>query len=58
LRLDWNSENIEEGNLLVKMLTNQEVNMLGVLMLDGVGGEVDHADVVTVDQGGSWQGDV
>jgi hypothetical protein len=37
----------------VKMLTNQEVNMLGVLMLDGVGGEVDHADVVTVDQGGS-----
>jgi hypothetical protein len=27
-------------------------NMLGALVLDGIGGEVDGADVVTVDQSG------
>jgi hypothetical protein len=32
------------------------LNMLGALMLDRVGGEVDRADVVAVDQGGSRQG--
>jgi hypothetical protein len=29
------------------------LNMLCVLMLNGVGGEVDHADVVTLDEGSS-----
>jgi hypothetical protein len=33
-----------------------DLNMFGVLMLDGVGGEVDHIDVVTVDQSGPRQG--
>jgi hypothetical protein len=28
------------------------LNMLGALMLDGVGGHVDSADVVTIDQSG------
>jgi nucleoside-triphosphatase THEP1 len=43
--------NIFDGNTLVdKVKIN--LNMLGVLMLDGVGGEVGHADVVIVDQGG------
>jgi hypothetical protein len=32
------------------------LNMFGVLMLDEVAGEVDHIDVVVVDQGGSRQG--
>jgi hypothetical protein len=29
-----------------------DLNMLSVLMLDGVGGEADRIDVVVVDQGG------
>jgi hypothetical protein len=29
-----------------------DLNMLGALMLDGVGGEVDRTDVVAVDQSG------
>jgi hypothetical protein len=33
-------------------------NVLGALMLNGVGGHVDDADVVTIDQGGSSQGRV
>jgi hypothetical protein len=32
------------------------LNMLGALILDGVGGEVDRTDVGAVDQGGSRQG--
>jgi hypothetical protein len=28
------------------------LNMLGKLMLNGIGGEVDRANIVTVDQGG------
>jgi hypothetical protein len=34
------------------------LNMLGVLVLNGVGGEVDDTDVVTVDQSGPRQGAV
>jgi hypothetical protein len=29
-----------------------DLNMLGALMLDEVGGEVDHANIVIVDQSG------
>ena len=32
-----------------------ECNMFGVLMLDGVGGEVHGADVVTIDKGAPRQ---
>jgi hypothetical protein len=58
LRLDQNSENTEEdGRPLVKMsanceLTNElkiDVNMLRVLLLDQVDGEVDDVDIVVVD---------
>jgi hypothetical protein len=31
------------------------LNMLGVLVLNGVGGEVYDADVIAVDQSGPWQ---
>jgi hypothetical protein len=71
LRLDRNSENIEEGipfgedvgelggrrDMNISdgdTLANEveiNLNMLRALMLDGVGGEVDCADVVAVDQG-------
>jgi hypothetical protein len=41
--------NIPDGNVLTDKV---EINldMLGVLVLDGVGGEVDDANVVMVDQ--------
>jgi hypothetical protein len=43
--------NIPDGNTLVdKVKIN--LNMLGALMLNGVGGEVDGTDVVAVDQSG------
>jgi hypothetical protein len=43
--------NVPDGNALAdKMEIN--LNMLGVLVLNGVGGEVDVADVVAVDQSG------
>jgi hypothetical protein len=46
--------NVPDGNALAdKMEIN--LNMLGVLVLNGVGGEVDVADVVAVDQSGLWQ---
>jgi hypothetical protein len=32
------------------------LNMLGVLVLNRVGREVDNADVVAIDQSASWQG--
>jgi hypothetical protein len=43
--------NVPDGNALTNKV---EINldMIGVLVLDGVGGEVDGADVVTVDQSG------
>jgi hypothetical protein len=40
--------NVPDGNTLVdKVKIN--LNMLGALVLNGVGGEVDDADVVTID---------
>jgi hypothetical protein len=43
--------NVPDGNTLVdKVKIN--LNMLGALMLNGVGGEVDGTDVVAVDQSG------
>jgi hypothetical protein len=49
--------NITNSNtLLNKVKIN--LNVLGALMLNGVGGHVDGADVVTIDQGGSSQGRV
>jgi hypothetical protein len=64
LRLDQNSENTDDGSSLVKILANYEVvggnmltnevkvdiNMLRVMVLDGVDGEVDNTDVVVVDK--------
>jgi hypothetical protein len=41
--------NLTNGNLLLdKMKIN--LHMLGVLMLNGVGGEVHDADIITVDR--------
>jgi hypothetical protein len=40
--------NVPDGNTLVdKVKIN--LNMLGALVLNGVGGEVDDSDVVTID---------
>jgi len=33
-----------------------DLHVLGALMLNGVGGEVDGADIAVVDEGGSLQG--
>jgi hypothetical protein len=43
--------NVPDGNALTNKV---EINldMIGVLVLDGVDGEIDGADVVTVDQSG------
>jgi hypothetical protein len=47
--------NVPDGNALAdKVKIN--LNMLGALVLNGVGGEVDGADVVAVDQSGLRQG--
>jgi hypothetical protein len=45
---------VEDANIFDGDTNEVEINfnMLGALMLDGVGGEVDHTDVVVVDQGG------
>jgi hypothetical protein len=32
---------------------DDDLNMFGASMLDGVGGELDHADIVPVDQSGA-----
>jgi hypothetical protein len=43
--------NVPDGNTLTdKVKVN--INMLGALVLNGVGGEVNGADVVAVDQSG------
>jgi hypothetical protein len=42
--------NIFNGDMLADEV-EVNFNMLGALMLDGFGGEVDRTDVVTVDQG-------
>jgi hypothetical protein len=41
--------NVSDDDALVNKV-EINLNMLGALMLDGVSGEVDRADVVTVDQ--------
>jgi hypothetical protein len=43
--------NISDDNVLTDKV-EINFNMLGALVLDGIGGEVDGADVVTVDQSG------
>jgi hypothetical protein len=48
---------VPDGNALMDKVKN-DLNMLGALVLNGVGGEVDDADVVAVDQSGSRQGAV
>jgi hypothetical protein len=49
--------NVPDGNTIAdKVKIN--LNMLGVLVLNGVGGEVVDADVITVDQSGPRQGAV
>jgi hypothetical protein len=53
LRSRWDVEdtNVPDGNALMdKVKIN--LNMLGALMLNRVGGEVDGTDVVAVDQSG------
>jgi hypothetical protein len=48
--------NVPDGNALMdKVKIN--LNMLGALVLNGIGGEVDGADVVAVDQSDPRQGD-
>jgi hypothetical protein len=47
--------NLLDGNSLADKV-EIDLNMLGVLVLNGVGGEVDGADVVAVDQSGPQQG--
>jgi hypothetical protein len=49
--------NVPDGNALTdKVKINR--NMLGVLVLNRIGGEVDGANTVTVDQSGPRQGTV
>jgi hypothetical protein len=45
---------VEDANIFDINANEVEINfnMLRALMLYGVGGEVDHTDVVAVDQGG------
>jgi hypothetical protein len=43
--------NISDGDTLADEV-KINLNMFGALMLDGVGGEVDCGDVITIDQGG------
>jgi hypothetical protein len=47
--------NVPDGNVLADEV-EINLNMLGALVLDGVGGEVDGVDVVAVDQSGPRQG--
>jgi hypothetical protein len=47
--------NVPDGNALTEKV-EINLNILGVLVLDGVGREVDGVDVVTVDQSSPRQG--
>jgi hypothetical protein len=47
-RQDVEDTNVPDGNALTDKV-NSNLNMLGALVLNGVGGEVDSADVVAVD---------
>jgi hypothetical protein len=49
--------NITNSNTLPNKV-KINLNVLGVLMLNGVGGHVDSTDVVTIDQSGLSQGRV
>jgi hypothetical protein len=49
--------NVPDGNMLIEEV-GIDLNMLGALVVDRVVGEVDSADVVTVDHGGLQQGPV
>jgi hypothetical protein len=49
--------NVPDGNALTDKV-NINLKMLSALMLNEVGGEVDGADVVTIDQSGPRQGAV
>jgi hypothetical protein len=51
---DIENANISDGDMVADEV-EINLNMLGVLMLDGVGGEVDRADVLILDQGDSRQ---
>jgi hypothetical protein len=48
------SANVSNGDVLANEVAIN-LNMLGVLMLDWVSGEVDHANIVVVDQSGPRQ---
>jgi hypothetical protein len=50
-RRDMEDANISNGNTVTDEV-EINLNMLDALMLDGVGGEVDRADIVAVDQSG------
>jgi hypothetical protein len=51
---DIENANISDGDMVADEV-EINLNMLDVLMLDGVGGEVDRADVLILDQGDSRQ---
>jgi hypothetical protein len=51
---DIENANISDGDMVADEV-EINLNMLGALMLDGVGGEVDRADVLILDQGDSRQ---
>jgi hypothetical protein len=50
--LDMKNPHISDSNLLTNEM-EVKLNMLGTLMMDRVGGEVNGADVVTVHEGAS-----
>jgi hypothetical protein len=54
-RRDMEDANISNGNTVTDEV-EINLNMLDALMLDGVGGEVDRADIVAVDQSGPRYG--
>jgi hypothetical protein len=46
---------IIDGNVFLDELVKVDLNILCTLVLNGVGGEVDGADVITVDEGALQQ---
>jgi hypothetical protein len=56
-RHDVEDTNVSDDNVLANKV-KINLNMLGALVLNRVGGEVDSTDVVAVDQSGPWQGAV
>jgi hypothetical protein len=47
--------NVIEGHTLANKV-KINLDMFGALMLDGVGGHVDNADIVTINQSGAARG--